>query len=97
MDNREREYRRAIRDPCTPSRSISNPSLAAHVDSLAPPETLQERHDARMMALALQLDFVLNVVVILLRTHFDRHLLPRAALRRFVASGETEKTVTTQR
>lgn len=55
------------------------------VDSLAPSEAFEERNDAGMMALALQLDFVLNVVVVLLRTHLDRDLLPRAALRGFVA------------
>lgn len=45
-----------------------------------------ESDDAGMMALALQLNFVLNVFVILFGAHFDRHLLPCSLLRRLVAS-----------
>ena len=56
-----------------------------HVDAFVPPEALVKSHDAGVMTSTLKLDFVLNVLVIVLGTHLDGNLFASASLRSLIA------------
>lgn len=55
------------------------------VDAFVPPEALVKSHDAGVMTSTLKLDFVLNVLVIVLGTHLDGNLFASASLRSLIA------------
>ena len=56
----------------------------AYVDSLFPSETVVECDDAGVVTLTLQLDFMLNVLVVVLTTNLYRDWLSRQSLRCFI-------------